>query len=1809
MVNSSSGTFSNKPQAERERASRKKASHRQRRVSRRLAIEGLEMRSLLAADIAVIDANVVPLANVTQSVLNGIVEHNGKIYYRDADPNYGAELFQYDPVTDLSRRVTDWNPGISDSIPNIGNLSLVAKSTSHLFFSIATDTMGRELGIYDTVNDTWRVIDALPGTGSSAPSSVHDIPGNAVIYGNKIFFASDSIYYVDFTDPLSSPQTVFSQGNTAFRNLTVVGSKLFFTSQNLSSEQVRWLDLNNPSQFFQTVSLPFSNSYSNLRAVGSRLYFSAFDGTVGQEVRWIDTTLTTPTVNTLDFAAGTSSSDPNQFTVVNDRLYFTSTTSAQGRELRWIQPSVSNAIQTMEILPGSSGASPSSLLAVGTRLYFNAFEPTNGSEIRWIDATLTTPVLNTIDSTPGAGSIFVEQLVASGSHLFGLSNSFGSSPEPYYLDLNSPTAVMTLLETRPGSASANPAHLVAQGSRLYFAGEMTAGREMVWVDVATAPSQFHIVDVRDTAGAQPNSYFATEDKIFFAGTQAYGGRNIGWFPTKTMNPTVNWNPWSAGETPSFFPSFTQIGDKLFFISTDTSYGAEVRWIDVDDPTMTLHTLDINPGGASSTPTSLTRVGDYLFWSSYDPIAGKELRWVDARLNDPTVQTIEITAPPFWGNPTSLTARGDQLYFVGTDSTYGSEMRRLDTSQSTWTVETFDFNTGVGNGFVGASQFVGDRLYFVGVDSTFSERIGWVSTTFGSTGINVMPFGILNSPSWFVAAGSRLYFRASDSTSGSELRWFDTALTTPVVNTIDFSPGPNSTQFEFEFPIVEGNKMFYSARNFLGEQELRWIDITATTTTVNTLDLGVGSNNPRNFFAQGGRVFFQATSGPTGSEMVILQPNSGATAPSYQWVDLTAGTNGSTPANFTSVGNRIYFMGFKLGAKEETYIYSEAVAPTNLLLSNSIIPENIMSGSPVGTLSTTDANTTDSFTYSLVAGTGDTDNSLFQIAGNSLLISSSVDFETKSSYSIRVRTTDIDGLTFDKTFVLQVQDLVEDVFANGTSGNDLIEVTMTGATSDFWLVRVNGTTIFQGLASMVGTVMADGKGGTDTFRMMGTSGIDTMQASGDEFFFNGNRATTTDIENRSLMGQDGNDELIITGGFSGVVDGGLGSDRLHGPDATNLWQVTGSNVGLLNGTTSYLNVESLSGGDENDEFRFAIAGKVTGSLQGGPGTDTVDQGLLTAGITLNAATQTATNIANWGGVDIWRGSTSSANDKFIGRNAATIYVVEGQDETTVNGSELRLLQIENVSGGTAADQFSFLNSSSFLRGTANGGTGVDQMNWSVWPDPVTVNLATKQAPGVFSFLGFESFQGSAQSDLLIGPTTTTTWQITGLDQGLVGTIAFSGFESLQGNSGADTFRMTTALSKMSGTVDGGAGVDTVAGPNQATNWLLQGAETISVQETQFTEIENLTGGTSSDRFEISSPSTLITGTLNGGSGIDTLSWSASSTPVEVNLALGQGTQVSRFMGVERLEGGTGSDRVIGPNTTSTWMIQGPDQGQVGSVQFFGFETSTGGSGNDSFRFVGATASMSNGIEGGNGLDTLTGPDVESLWNVNGAGSGQVNATSFTGFENLTGGLLNDDFDVSASGSLAGNLSGGSGVNALQYASWVTGVSVDLSTNLAGNATAISGVTSKIQIVLGGSGDDTLKGSATLAVVLLGNAGNDVLIGSSGKDLLWGGVGSDQITAGSGEDLLIAGATSWDTSLFDIRAIRAEWTSSRPFATRIANLNGTGTGTRANGDTFLTNLTVLGDLDVDQLFGGLSNDWFWSSLSEAMDRVATDRLDLD
>ncbi|WP_157716176.1 Ig-like domain-containing protein, partial [Roseivirga echinicomitans] len=128
------------------------------------------------------------------------------------------------------------------------------------------------------------------------------------------------------------------------------------------------------------------------------------------------------------------------------------------------------------------------------------------------------------------------------------------------------------------------------------------------------------------------------------------------------------------------------------------------------------------------------------------------------------------------------------------------------------------------------------------------------------------------------------------------------------------------------------------------------------------------------------------------------------------------------------------------------VYMTNLPPTDITISSSSITENNQVAAVIGSFTTIDADQSTGHIYSLVTGTGSTDNAQFIIDGPSLKTASVFDFETKTSYSIRVKTDDGRGGAFEKVFTITITN-VEEPELRITSNID-IPVTDLGLTSKF-----------------------------------------------------------------------------------------------------------------------------------------------------------------------------------------------------------------------------------------------------------------------------------------------------------------------------------------------------------------------------------------------------------------------------------------------------------------------------------------------------------------------------------------------------------------------------------------------------------------------------------------------------------------------------------------------------------------------------------------------------------------------------------------
>lgn len=178
---------------------------------------------------------------------------------------------------------------------------------------------------------------------------------------------------------------------------------------------------------------------------------------------------------------------------------------------------------------------------------------------------------------------------------------------------------------------------------------------------------------------------------------------------------------------------------------------------------------------------------------------------------------------------------------------------------------------------------------------------------------------------------------------------------------------------------------------------------------------------------------------TGTKDVEIKRNdTSAVAGAWKTFDVTSYVNSQVEANdkvisFTLAGyqgpvNKT-FAAVQYGIYDDSAVSNSAVLeltyaqnqpPTEINLAHSTVPENTAAGTAVGTLTTVDPDPGDTATYTIVSG----DVDKFYISGNVLTTNAVFDYETKNSYTVRVRATDSANNVFEKDFTITVSNVNE-----------------------------------------------------------------------------------------------------------------------------------------------------------------------------------------------------------------------------------------------------------------------------------------------------------------------------------------------------------------------------------------------------------------------------------------------------------------------------------------------------------------------------------------------------------------------------------------------------------------------------------------------------------------------------------------------------------------------------------------------------------------------------------------------------------------
>ncbi|MGD8331577.1 MAG: LEPR-XLL domain-containing protein, partial [Acidobacteriota bacterium] len=627
---------------------------------------------------------------------------------------------------------------------------------------------------------------------------------------------------------------------------------------------------------------------------------------------------------------------------------------------------------------------------------------------------------------------------------------------------------------------------------------------------------------------------------------------------------------------------------------------------------------------------------------------------------------------------------------------------------------------------------------------------------------------------------------------------------------------------------------------------------------------------------------------------------------------------------------------------------------------------------------------------------------------------------------------------------------------GGSGDDVLagpdggaSWTISGADSGQILFGAGSTLLdFSGVESLQGGAGAD----DFTVDAAGSLSGDIYGGAGtDSLVINGNQAIASgDIESSlryptdgivDLSGEPLGQSIVITvtgdgtlsisgsqgsdGDYAGVVSlvGSGGEDLLVGPDQDATWQLTGTDAGQLTfgaAALDFSGIESLLGGSGADAFDIAMAGALTGTLDGGAGNDTIvivgTQPIMSAGVetTVRYAADGVVDLsAEVGNVTItitgadtvmvsgsaasdgeYLGVTSvvggGGDDQLVGPSSGATWWVTGRNtgQVSFGGGAIAFSAIENLRGADGADDHFRFRGRGNLTGSIDGGSdGADTLvirgGQSVASEDVEMstdpNGTTIAVDGVLDL--------SAETDDLIFTVTAA------------GTVIVH-----RTDESDTTYTGVTS-------VVGGAGLDVLVGPGEAASWNVTGADAGQVQfdggaaSLGFSGIESLEGADDvDDAFTIAVGGSL-SGAIDGGAGgLDSLVVGDGQTVATSNIEIAPiPDDAVALDGVLDLSAET-------DDLSFTVLAEGV-------VAVSGSQASDG-------VYTGVT-----GIVGGSGNDELTGPVRDAAWDVTGTDEGQVSfaasVLAFSSIENLRGAENNDTFVIAATGDVTGSIDGGEG----------------------------------------------------------------------------------------------------------------------------------------------------------------------------------------
>ncbi|MHC4632412.1 MAG: LEPR-XLL domain-containing protein [Planctomycetota bacterium] len=661
---------------------------------------------------------------------------------------------------------------------------------------------------------------------------------------------------------------------------------------------------------------------------------------------------------------------------------------------------------------------------------------------------------------------------------------------------------------------------------------------------------------------------------------------------------------------------------------------------------------------------------------------------------------------------------------------------------------------------------------------------------------------------------------------------------------------------------------------------------------------------------------------------------------------------------------------------------------------------------------------------------------------------------------------IDG-GFSGFDAIEVQNSSYDVVAFNYTGFGSGNIDLDGAFAFSYSMMETITLISSGRAPPTAVTINIPTVVSDEFTLRGDdtiNGIITIDSTNGTLVDTSFEAPSSSLIVNSGSGSDIITVEILEPGFSLFINGQAGNDTLIGPDIDSTWNITGTDSGSVAGAI-FADIENLTGGTGADIFVFANGSQISGVIDGGSGTNTLDYSDCTADLAVDLYIGAVTGT---GGVRNIQNVTGGAgNDSLIGDEVANSLIGGPGDDVLTGGQGG-----DTLDGGDGADTVTETRDADFILTDAALTIGMEDPDtlWGIEQAIITGGASQNTADasefsGLLTFAGGEdddtlivglgrnSFDGGPGDDTLTGGDWANLWEITGQDTGRLNGDVFTGVETLLGGAVADTFVILAAVALISKLINGRSGDDELKGNDGVNLWDITSENTGMLNGQAFINIEKLNGGAETDDFVFADGGSIDI--VDGGGGqydtmevqrgiydVVTLDYTGyGSGSVELDGAI-----VSIYSKMETIII-TSSGR--GPPTTATINVLtgvsdefilrdegAPDNGIItiyntnSTFTDTTFEAPTGsltinsGQGNDTIAIEVSEPSFDLFINGQAGNDTLIGPDTDNTWNINGSDAGTVEGIAFSSIEDLIGAADNEDtFVFTDGGSLSGIVEGG------------------------------------------------------------------------------------------------------------------------------------------------------------------------------------------